>query len=125
MLKWLPYILIGHCISLSPWCIILDKNNVANVSYHDLTSGGYHVCLLPMSYGFIGMYWVKCKQTQCLTTYVHIFFCLTGIRTWPNLSIGDHGHVICMVNLGEVYSQENTAEGQTENHKCYVFFINK
>ncbi len=27
MLKWLPYILIGHCTSLSRWFIILDKTN--------------------------------------------------------------------------------------------------
>ncbi len=26
-LKWLLYILICHCTSLSPWFIILDKNN--------------------------------------------------------------------------------------------------
>ncbi len=41
MLKWLPYILIGHCTSLSPWFIILDKNNFVNVSHHYLSSGGY------------------------------------------------------------------------------------
>ncbi len=41
MLKLLPYILIGHCTSLLPWFIILDKNNVVNVSHHYLTSGGY------------------------------------------------------------------------------------
>ncbi len=45
MLKWLPYILIGHCTSLSPWFIILDKNNFVKVSHHYLTSGGYKVCL--------------------------------------------------------------------------------
>ncbi len=43
MLKWLSYILIGHCKSLSPWFIILDKNNFVKVSYHNLTSGGYKV----------------------------------------------------------------------------------
>ncbi len=45
MLKLLPYILIGHCTSLSPWFIILDKNNFVNVSHHYLISGGYQVCL--------------------------------------------------------------------------------
>ncbi len=64
MLEWLQCILIGHCASLSPWFIILDKNNFVNVSHHYLTSGGHHVCLLTMPCGFIGMYWVKCKQTQ-------------------------------------------------------------
>ncbi len=44
MLKWLPYIIIGQCTSLSPWFIILDKNNFVNVSHHYLTSGGYQVC---------------------------------------------------------------------------------
>ncbi len=44
-LKWLPYILIGHCTSLSPWFIILDKNNFVKFSHHYLTSGGYQVCL--------------------------------------------------------------------------------
>ncbi len=37
------YILIGHCTSLSPWFIILDKINFAKVSNHYLTSGGYQV----------------------------------------------------------------------------------
>ncbi len=32
MLKWLPYVLIDHCTSLSPWFIILDNNNFVNVS---------------------------------------------------------------------------------------------
>ncbi len=32
--KWLPYILICHCTSLSPWFIILDKNNFINVSHY-------------------------------------------------------------------------------------------
>ncbi len=64
MLKWLHYILIGHCTSLSPWFIILDMNNFVKVSHHYLTSGRYQVSLYPMSCGLIGMYWVKCKQTQ-------------------------------------------------------------
>ncbi len=38
-LKRLPYILICHCTSLSPRLIILDKNNLVNVSHHYLTSG--------------------------------------------------------------------------------------
>ncbi len=33
-LIWLPYILICHYTLLSPWFIILDKNNFVNVSYH-------------------------------------------------------------------------------------------
>ncbi len=33
-LKWLPYILICHCTSLSPWFIILDKNNFVKVFHH-------------------------------------------------------------------------------------------
>ncbi len=33
-LKLLPHILVCHCTSLSPWFIILDKNNFVNVSHH-------------------------------------------------------------------------------------------
>ncbi len=33
-LKWLPYILICHCTSLSPWFIILDKKHFVKVSHH-------------------------------------------------------------------------------------------
>ncbi len=64
MLKWLPNILISHSASLSQWFIILDKNNFINISHHYLTSGGYQVFLKPMPCELIGMYWVKCKQTQ-------------------------------------------------------------
>ncbi len=39
------------------------------------------------------------------------------IRPWQNLPTGGHSDVICMGNLGEVYSQENTPEGFTETHK--------
>ncbi len=45
MLRWLPYILIGHGTWLSPWFVILDKNNFVKASHHYLTSGGYQVCL--------------------------------------------------------------------------------
>ncbi len=38
------------------------------------------------------------------------------------MPIGGHGHVICMGNLGGVYSQENTPEGPT---KVHFFHINK
>ncbi len=43
-------ILISHCTSLSPWFIILDKNNFVKVSHHYLTSGGYQIYL----YGWSG-----------------------------------------------------------------------
>ncbi len=52
-----------------------------------------------------------------LTSYVHIFFCLTVIRPWQNLSTGGHGHMICMGNLGGVVSQRNTPGGCPETHK--------
>ncbi len=45
MLKWLPYITIGHCTSLSPGFIILDKINFVKVSHHYVTSVGYQVFL--------------------------------------------------------------------------------
>ncbi len=34
---------------------------------------------------------------------------------------GGHGHVICMGNLGGVFSQENTPEVHTETHKSSFF----
>ncbi len=36
------------------------------------------------------------------------------------LNVG-HGHVICMGNLGGVFSQENNPEGCTETHKSSCF----
>ncbi len=66
-LKCIHFILICHCTSLSPWFIILDKNNFVKVSHHYLTSGGYRSILQPMPCGLIGMYWVKCKQSNSQT----------------------------------------------------------
>ncbi len=43
------------------------------------------------------------------------------IRTCQNLPTGGHGHVICMGNLGGVFSQENTPEYHTETHKSSYF----
>ncbi len=43
------------------------------------------------------------------------------IRPWLNLPTGGHGHVICMSNLGGVFSQENTPEGHTKTHKSSFF----
>ncbi len=34
---------------------------------------------------------------------------------------GGHGHMICMGNLGGVFSQEYTLEGHTEIHKSLFF----
>ncbi len=34
---------------------------------------------------------------------------------------GGHGHVICMGNVGEVFSQEIPPEGCTETHKSSFF----
>ncbi len=34
---------------------------------------------------------------------------------------GGHGKVICMGNLGGVFSKENTSEGHTETHKSSFF----
>ncbi len=46
ILKWLPYILICHCTSLSPWFFLYyTKIIFINISHHYLTSGGYQVCL--------------------------------------------------------------------------------
>ncbi len=35
--------------------------------------------------------------TQVSQLYVHVYICLTAIRSWLNLPTGGHGHVICMV----------------------------
>ncbi len=43
------------------------------------------------------------------------------IRPWLNMSTGSHGHVICMGNLGGVFSQENSPEGWTETHESSFF----
>ncbi len=41
-----------------------------------------------------------------------------GNQAMTNIPTGGHGHVICIGNLGGViFSQENTPEGHTENHK--------
>ncbi len=45
------------------------------------------------------------------------------IRPWLNLSTGGHGHVICMGNLGGVFSQKNTPEVHTETHQSSFFSI--
>ncbi len=71
--------------------------------------------------GLIGMYWVKCKQTQVQQRYVHILFCLTVIRPWQKLATGGHGHVICMGNLRGAFSHENTPEGHTTTHTNSLF----
>ncbi len=42
-----------------------------------------------------------------------------------NLTIGGHGYVICMSNLGGFFSQENTPERLTETTKVHLFHINK
>ncbi len=43
------------------------------------------------------------------------------IRPWLKLPTGGHGHVICMGNLGGVFSQENTPEDHTDTHKSSFF----
>ncbi len=88
-LKWPPYILICHCTSLSPWFIILDKNNFVKVDNHYLTPGGNQVCLYAMPWEFIGMYYVKCYHYSytSLNYYVHILFCLMVIRPWIHLPL--------------------------------------
>ncbi len=48
-------------------------------------------------------------------------FCLMVIRPWQKLPIGSHGHMICMGNLGGVFSQENTPDVRTETYKSSFF----
>ncbi len=70
------------------------------------------------------MYWVECKQSNShtsLTTLCSHFHLLTVIRPWLNLPTGGHGQVICMGNLGGVFSCENTPEGRKETHKISFF----
>ncbi len=42
-------------------------------------------------------------------------------QPWQNLPTGGHGHMICMGNLGGVFSQENTPEGHTETQNSSFF----
>ncbi len=72
-LKWLPYILIGHCVSLSQWFTLLDKNNFVEVSQHYFTSG------------LIGIYLVKCKQSSSHKS-------LTTLYSHFRLSYSNQGH---------------------------------
>ncbi len=68
-----------------------------------------------MPCGLIGMYEVKCKQAYShtsLTTLSSHF-----ILSYSNQVTCGHGHVICMCNLGWVFSCGNTPEGSTETHK--------
>ncbi len=48
-------------------------------------------------------------------------FCLTVIRPSLNLPTGGHGHMICMGNLGGVFSLDSTPEGRTKIHKSSLF----
>ncbi len=89
-LKWPPYILICHCTSLSPWFIILDKNNFVKVSHHYLISGRYQVFLKPMPYGLISMYWVKCKQSNSHTSLTT--FCSHFLLPYNNQDITKSAH---------------------------------
>ncbi len=41
------------------------------------------------------------------------------MRPWLNLPTGGHVHMICMGNLGGVFSQENTREGYRERNGDY------
>ncbi len=41
--------------------------------------------------------------TRVWKLYVHIFVCLMVIKPWLNLPTGDHGHMICIGNLGGVF----------------------
>ncbi len=54
--------------------------------------------------------WLKCTDknvnnqnlTQVSQLYVHVSFCLKVIRSWHNLPIGGHGHVICMLDQVDI-----------------------
>ncbi len=117
-LEWLSYILICHCISLSSWFIILDKNNFVKSSPH------YWIPIWASMYSMLitllttGLFTAIVMLTHW---HVHIFFCLKVIRPWLNLLTGGHGHVICMGDLRGVLSRENTPEGHTETHKSSFF----
>ncbi len=83
-LKWLPYILICHCTSLSQW-LMIDKNNCISVYHHILTPRGYQVCLLSMPCGLIGMCWVKCKQSNSHTSLITL--CSQFLLSYGNQAI--------------------------------------
>ncbi len=77
-----------------------------------------------MPWGLIGMYWVKCKQSNfhtSLTTLCSHFLWSYSNQPWLSQPTGGHGHVIYMGKLVGVFSHENTPEGHTETHKCNLF----
>ncbi len=59
-----------------------------------------------------------------LTTLCSHFLLSYGNQAMTQSPTDGHGHVICMGNMGEVFSHENTPEGHTETHKR-SFFSNK
>ncbi len=77
-----------------------------------------------MTYGLIGIYWVKCKQTKLShrsDNFVLTFSSIMIIRPWLNLSTGVHGHVICIGILVGVFSREYTPKGITRSTKVFFF----
>ncbi len=83
----------------------------------------HQVRLLPKPYGLIGMYCVKCKQSNsqtCLTT-----LCLIVTSPWLNLPIGGHGHVIYMVIWGDFYLPKFLQKAAHRPTKVHFFYINK
>ncbi len=55
--------------------------------------------------------------------FTFIFFCLTVIRPWLNLPTHGHGHVICIGNLGRVFSIKYSIRSHRDPQK-FIFFIN-
>ncbi len=70
-----------------------------------------------MSCGLIGMYWVKCKQSNSNTSQITL--CLHFLLSCGNQAMTksahwcSHGQVICMGSL----FLRNPPEGRTETHK--------
>ncbi len=84
-----------------------------------------------MPCGLIGMYWVKCKQsnshTSLTTLCSHFLFCLTVIRPWLKLpTTGGYGHVICMGNLRGVFFSIKYSRRECRDPQKFIFsHINK
>ncbi len=70
-----------------------------NSSYVRFVYSQYHVHCLKCTEQNVN----NQNLTQVSQLYVHVSFCLKVIRSWHNLPIGGHGHVICMLVIANIW----------------------
>ncbi len=68
-------------------------------------------------------YWIATNIIQYLLYLVVLVYKYLYVFTqpWQKLPTGGHGYVICMDNLGGVFSHVNTPIGHTETHRRSFF----